>query len=88
MYSGKTRETRSRVRRFIAEKRPGCDDKKTNRAIARKIGQCCYMAGEVKALAKKSDKRNFITDITEGGPFPHYLGRNVRGRLETRGTNK
>ena len=69
MYSVKTRETRSRVRRFIAEKRPGCDDKKTNRAIARKIGQCCYMAEEVKAPAKKSDKRNFITDITEGGPF-------------------
>lgn len=31
---------------------------------------------------------NFITDITEGGPFPHYLGRNVRGRLESCGTNK
>lgn len=74
MSTGKTKDTRSRVRRFMEEKKTGGEDKKTNRAIARKIGQCCYVVEEVKA------RRNLIkgiTEITERGLFPHNLGRNV-----------
>lgn len=38
-------------------KKTGGEDKKTNRAIARKIGQCCYVVEEVKA------RRNLIKGI-------------------------